>query len=212
MNIILSDPRQGKAYSKKTEEAVFAGRKIGDTVELAVIGLDGYKAVITGGSDKDGFPMKPTLEGQARKKLLMKEGIGIRRKRKGGRRRKRVRGCVVAQDIHQLNLKITEYGPAKLSDVFKKAAGGEKEKEKTVKEKALEQKLLSAEEGKKPGAGKEEQKKGEKGKLESGKGAGEEEKKEEGQGEKEEGKPAEKKEREEPAEKGAKEDKEERLK
>ncbi len=120
MNIVISDPKEGKAYSKKTEEALFVGRKIGETVTLDAIGLKGYKAVITGGSDKDGFPMKPSLEGQARKKLLMKKGIGIRSKRKGERQRKRVRGNTVGQDIHQLNLKITGYGKEKLSKILGK--------------------------------------------------------------------------------------------
>jgi len=156
MNIILSDPKEGRAYSKKTEEAVFVGRKVGDTIQLDSIGLAGYKAVITGGSDKDGFPMKPSLDGQARKKLLMKKGIGVRHKRKGERRRKRVRGKVVAQDIHQLNLKVTEYGTQKLAEVLKKASGEEKKAEKkSAKDRALEQELLSKEasgkEGKKEG-------------------------------------------------------------
>lgn len=207
MNIILSDPKQGKAYSKKTGEVVFAGRKIGDTVPLDVIGLNGYKAIITGGSDKDGFPMKPTLEGQARKKLLMERGIGIRKKRKGERRRKRARANTVAQDIHQLNLKIIEYGQAKLSDIFKKAGGeGREEKPEKKGEKREE------------AGGKEEEKKGKERAEEKEEAAGKEAKAEEGKPEKgekrEEEKAAEEEEKKgEPSEKEAKaeEEKKEEL-
>jgi len=163
MNIVLSDPKEGRAYSKKTEEAVFVGRKIGETVTLDAIGLKGYKAVITGGSDKDGFPMKPSLEGQARKKLLMKKGIGIRNKRKGERRRKRVRGNTVAQDIHQLNLKITEYGEEKLSKIFgkpgeEKTSKEEKGEKQEAGKEAVGKKDKEEQQGKKPSAEKDEKK------------------------------------------------------
>lgn len=163
MNIVISDPKEGKAYSKKTEQAVFVGRKINEVVSLDVIGLKGYKAVITGGSDKDGFPMKPSLEGQGRKKLLIEKGIGIKKKRKGEKRRKRVRANTVAPDIHQLNLKITEYGSTKLSEYFKKTGGEEKlaeekkggakkgETEKEVEEGTVERKQEEKKPAKKEG-------------------------------------------------------------
>jgi len=147
MNIVLSDPKEGKAYGKKTEEAAFIGKKLGETVSLEAIGLKGYKAVIAGGSDKDGFPMKPSVEGQSRKKLVMAKGIGIKNMEKGEKRRKRVRGNTVAKDIHQLNLKITEYGPDKLSDIFKKPAAEKKEGEAAEAE-AKHEKKEHAEEAK----------------------------------------------------------------
>jgi small subunit ribosomal protein S6e len=134
MNIVLSDPKEGKAYNKKTEEAAFIGKKLGETISLDIIGLKGYKAVIAGGSDKDGFPMKPSIDSQGRKKILMTKGIGVKGLMKGERRRKRVRGNTIAKDIHQLNLKITEYGPDKLSDIFKKT-GEEKKAEAKDEEK-----------------------------------------------------------------------------
>ncbi|MEM0359832.1 MAG: 30S ribosomal protein S6e [Candidatus Diapherotrites archaeon] len=133
MNIVLSDPKSGKAYSKKIESVAFMGKKLGETVSLETIGLKGYKAIITGGSDKDGFPMKPSVEGQSRKKILMSKGIGIKGLKKGEKRRKRVRGNTVAKDIHQLNLKITEYGPESLAEIFKKT--GEEKKEEAKDEK-----------------------------------------------------------------------------
>jgi len=158
MNIIISDPKEGKAYSKKTEAPVFTGKKIGESISLDTIGMTGYKAVITGGSDKDGFPMKPSLEGQGRKKLLMEKGVGVRHKVAGMRKRKRVRGNIVAADIHQLNIKITDYGSQKLAELFKKAEDskakdGEKKEEpkEEVKKEApkKEEKKEKTEEAKK---------------------------------------------------------------
>ena len=133
MNIVLSDPKERRAYSKKTEEAVFVGRQVGETVSLEPLGLKGYKAVISGGSDRDGFPMKASIGGQSRKKVFMTRGVGIRQKRKGERQRKRVRGNTVAPDIHQLNLKITQWGEEKLSKLFGKNEEAKEEKESTGK-------------------------------------------------------------------------------
>ena len=83
MNIVVSDPKTKKAYIKKIENAgMFIGKKIGEEVELGTLGLEGYKAKITGGSDKQGFPMKPDLEGSNRKTVYLIENAkkGIRKK------------------------------------------------------------------------------------------------------------------------------------
>jgi len=72
MNIVISDPETRNAYSKKVEKPAFVGKKIKDTIKLDEIGLDGYEAIITGGSDKDGMPMNPKQEGVSRKKHLIK--------------------------------------------------------------------------------------------------------------------------------------------
>lgn len=120
MNIVVSDPKTRKAYSVNLDRPVFLGKKIGDTVELDVIGLKGYKAIITGGSDKDGFPMKRSLQGTIRRKVLLRSGTGYRPKVASEMKRKRVRGNTIAEDIHQVNLKLIEYGPEPLDNIFKK--------------------------------------------------------------------------------------------
>ena len=144
----ISDPKTGKSYQlliSGQKANPILGKKIGDKMDGIFVEMPGYKLEITGGSDKDGFPMKQSLGGQARKKLLMRKGIGIRSKRKGEKRRKRVRGQIVGQDIHQLNLKVTEYGTTKLSDAFKKvAAAKEPEEKKTAKQRALDQARFNA--------------------------------------------------------------------
>lgn len=153
MNIVISNSKTAKAYSHKTEKPVFLGKKIGEEVDLTEIGLEGYKGLIKGGSDKNGFPMKPTLPGTGRKKIFIASGVGFRPKRKGIRVRKTVRGNIVAEDIHQLNIAITEEGAKPLEEIFKKEAKAEKaeekvEKPKEEKPKAEEEKTGKAEEKK----------------------------------------------------------------
>ncbi|MCX8190333.1 MAG: 30S ribosomal protein S6e [Candidatus Diapherotrites archaeon] len=120
MNIVISDPKTRKAYNINFPKPVFLGKKIGSEVELDVLNLKGYKAKITGGSDKCGFPMKPTVEGVTRPMVLLKAGVGYRPKEKGIMKRKRVRGNVIAEDINQLNLKITKYGEEPIEKVLGK--------------------------------------------------------------------------------------------
>lgn len=118
MNIVISDPETRKAYSKKVEKPAFVGKKIGDKITLGDVGLDGYEAIITGGSDKDGVPMNLRVEGSARKKKLIKPGIGFKSKVKGIRIKRTVRGNAVNADIHQLNVKVTKKGSKKLEEIF----------------------------------------------------------------------------------------------
>ena len=49
MNIVISDPKTSKAYSYKSDKPVYAGKKLGDQVDLSLIGLSGYTGQITGG-------------------------------------------------------------------------------------------------------------------------------------------------------------------
>jgi len=64
------------------------GLKIGDEIEASIVGLNGYKLKITGGSDKNGFPMKRDVEGPRRIRSLLSGGIGFKPKMDGQRRRK----------------------------------------------------------------------------------------------------------------------------
>jgi small subunit ribosomal protein S6e len=72
-----------------------------------------YIFKITGGQDKQGFPMKNGIFTSKRVKLLLKKGsIGCRGfgMKKGERCRKSVRGCIVSPEISVLNLKIKKKG------------------------------------------------------------------------------------------------------
>ncbi len=141
MNLVIADPKSKKAFNKKTEKPVFVNRRIGEEVDLGGIGLAGFKARITGGSDKQGFPMKPTLAGQARKKILLKQGVGFRSERKGMIRRKSVRGNTVGAEIAQLNLAITQYGEKKLPELLTGGAEKKGEKKETVKDRMVKESL-----------------------------------------------------------------------
>merc|ERR1719183_1342261 len=66
---------------------------------------------ISGGNDKQGFPMKQGILCNHRVKLLFKKGMScFRERRKGGRKRKSVRGCVVGPDLAALALVIAKKG------------------------------------------------------------------------------------------------------
>jgi len=109
--IIISDPETGTSKVVELEETrsiPLIGRKIGEVVDGSIVGLSGYKAQITGGSDKDGFPMIRTVHGGVRRKVVLSEGIGFNPKNKGARERKTVRGNVITDEIVQINMKIVE--------------------------------------------------------------------------------------------------------
>lgn len=134
MNIVISEPKTRKAYAVNTEKTVFLGKKIGDEVELSELNLKGYKGIITGGSDKDGFPMRKDFQGTNRRKLFLAKGPGYKPKETGVRKRKRVRGNSIAEDIHQINLKITEQGEKPLEELLGKKEVKKEENENEKKE------------------------------------------------------------------------------
>jgi small subunit ribosomal protein S6e len=71
----------------------------------------GYIFRITGGNDKQGFPMKQGVMHPTRVRLLLSEGHSCYRPRRTGeRKRKSVRGCIVAMDLSVLSLAIVKQG------------------------------------------------------------------------------------------------------
>ena len=136
MKFVVSDPKSGKAYSAKSEDDLFVGKKIGDTVKLDEIGLTGFEAVITGGSDKQGFPMNKSVHGTGRKKIFTASGIGFKAKKKGQRKRISMRGDTISSAISQVNLSVAKAGSADITKVLAKEAPKEDEG-LSAKEKAL---------------------------------------------------------------------------
>ena len=142
MNIVLSDPKTGKAFGKKVETtALLLNKKIGEEVKLDSLGLEGYEAKISGGSDKQGFPMRTDIPGIARKKIFIKGGIGFHPKRKGERKRVSIRGNTISEEIEQVNLIITKQGTKKLEEIFGKEIKEEKKEEISAKEKLVKESL-----------------------------------------------------------------------
>ncbi|ABK14460.1 MULTISPECIES: 30S ribosomal protein S6e [Methanothrix] len=120
VRVVISDPNTGKAYQVELKDAgKLIGKKIGDAVEGDLLGLPGYAVTITGGSDRDGFPMRSDLPGMQRKRLLLAGGVGYRPRVKGLKRRKSVCGREISPNISQINVKITEYGAKPIEELLK---------------------------------------------------------------------------------------------
>lgn len=73
--------------------------------------LQGYVVRISGGNDKQGFPMKQGVLSTGRVRLLLSKGHSCYRPRRTGeRKRKSVRGCIVDANLSVLNLVIVRKG------------------------------------------------------------------------------------------------------
>lgn len=120
---VISDPKDGKSYQVPVaghHANSLIGKKIGDVVDGIFVGLPGYKLAITGGSDKDGFPMRKDLPGPRRKRLMVSKSIGFNAKERGLRKRRNLRGNTIAPDTLQVNMKVTQRGMKPISDLVKK--------------------------------------------------------------------------------------------
>merc|ERR1719247_278241 len=81
-----------------------SGESLGDEFK-------GYVFRISGGNDKQGFPMKHGILSNSRVRLLFKKGMSCYRERRSGmRKRKSVRGCIVGPDLATLQLVIVKKG------------------------------------------------------------------------------------------------------
>lgn len=131
--IIISDPDSGTSKTVELEESrsvPLIGRRIHEVIDGAVVGLSGYKVQITGGSDKDGFPMRRNVHGGVRRKVILGGGVGFNPSNNGERRRKMVRGNVITDEIVQINMRIAEKP--------KQSKKGEEKEEKAEKESKAE--------------------------------------------------------------------------
>ncbi|MCK5040449.1 MAG: 30S ribosomal protein S6e [Candidatus Aenigmarchaeota archaeon] len=124
IKIVVSDPKTGKTYQKELKEKkekMLKGYKIGSVFDAGVIDFPAYKFQVTGGTDKDGFPMRKGVIGMERKRILISKGQGVREKISGVRRRKMVCGSTLSENIAQINCKITKHGSAKIESFFEEA-------------------------------------------------------------------------------------------
>jgi small subunit ribosomal protein S6e len=109
--IIVSDPETGTSKVVELQEARAApliGKRIGEVMDGAVVDLSGHKIQLMGGSDKDGFPMRPSVHGGVRRRIVLSGGVGFNPTTEGMRRRKTIRGNVITDEIVQVNMKIVE--------------------------------------------------------------------------------------------------------
>ncbi|MFB0523741.1 MAG: S6e family ribosomal protein, partial [Candidatus Bathyarchaeia archaeon] len=115
----------------ETRAIPLIGRRTGEIIDGSIVGLPGHKVQITGGSDKDGFPMRPSVHGGVRRRVILRGGVGFNSRYEGERKRKTVRGNVITDEIVQVNMRIAEKPkPAKKG---KKTKGKEEKTKKEVK-------------------------------------------------------------------------------
>lgn len=119
--IVISEPKTKKSYQIEKESLSLIGVKIGEKFDGSSVGLNGFTLEVTGGSDKDGTPMRKDLDGPGRKKALLTKGVGFRGgktkkikgkkkylKVKGMRKRKYIRGNTISEDTAQVNCKVVD--------------------------------------------------------------------------------------------------------
>ncbi len=109
--LVVSDPETGRSQRVELEDARMApliGRRIGEVIDGTIAGLAGHRIQLTGGTDKDGIPMRPDVHGSAKVDIILSGGVGFKPKNKGERKRVIVRGNIVSADTTFLNFKIVE--------------------------------------------------------------------------------------------------------
>ncbi|MEK6899701.1 MAG: S6e family ribosomal protein [Nanoarchaeota archaeon] len=115
---VVLGAKDGKSYQKELKDAaaeMLLNKSIGDTVSGDSLGFSGYEFLITGGSDKCGFPMRKGIQAP-RKKAMLGKSIGFSgldrndKKQKGLLIKRTVCGERITKDINQVNLKILKEG------------------------------------------------------------------------------------------------------
>ncbi len=118
---VIADSKKGKTYQTVVaghHANSLIGKKIGDEFDGIFVSLPGYKLKLTGGSDKDGFPMRKDIHGTKRRKVLLSNSIGFKAKKPGMRKRKSICGDTISPDIVQVNMKITSFGTKPIEDAL----------------------------------------------------------------------------------------------
>ncbi|KAI9681272.1 MAG: 40S ribosomal protein S6 [Caeruleum heppii] len=109
--IEIDDDRKLRVFMDRRMGAEVPGDSVGDEFK-------GYIFRITGGNDKQGFPMKQGIMHPTRVRLLLSDGHSCYRPRRTGeRKRKSVRGCIVGMDLSVLALAIVKQGDNEIPGV-----------------------------------------------------------------------------------------------
>lgn len=124
MDIKANISHKGKSYSASVAASdakiLLYQKKIGDKIFGDALGLAGYELLITGGSDRAGFPMRKGIIGMGRKKILTGYGAGFRPLDKRLIMRRTVCGLQVYDETAQVNFKVVKEGAKKLEEIFVK--------------------------------------------------------------------------------------------
>lgn len=124
MKFNISFPETGQQKSIELDDErkirLFYDRRMGQEIDGEALGEEfkGYIFRISGGNDKQGFAMKQGVLENKRVRLLLSAGhSNYRPRRKGEKKRKSVRGCIVGHDIAVLHLVITKKGAGELPGI-----------------------------------------------------------------------------------------------
>jgi len=120
--VVVNDTKNGKSHNilvSGHHANSLIGKKISDEVDGIFVSLPGYKLQITGGTNKDGFPMRADLPGTSRRKLLLSKGLGYKPKENGKRKKKSLRGNTINPDIVQINMKVIKHSTKPIEDLIK---------------------------------------------------------------------------------------------
>jgi small subunit ribosomal protein S6e len=109
--VVVSDPETGRTeqFEVDGQDANrFLGRKLGDDVDGAAVGLDDATVELTGGSDDAGRPLRADVAGPSLSEVMLEGGVGFEPSRDGERKRVTVRGREISEAVVQINAKLVE--------------------------------------------------------------------------------------------------------
>jgi small subunit ribosomal protein S6e len=141
--VVVNDTKNGKSHNILVgghHANSLLGKKINDEVDGIFVSLPGYKLQITGGTDKNGFPMRKDLSGSSRRRLLLSKGLGFHPRDPGKRKKKSVCGNTVHQDIVQINMKVTKFSSKPIDAILSVQKKEEKPKKEEGEKKGDEEK------------------------------------------------------------------------
>lgn len=129
MKFSISDPSTGKVkvIDEESDRVIqpFMDKRMGNEMpgEALTEDLKGYVLRITGGNDKQGFPMMQGVLSQTRVRLLFGKGMKtFRERRKGTRKRKSVRGCITGHDLAVMQLVVVKKGEKEVAGLTDETA------------------------------------------------------------------------------------------
>jgi len=100
----IDDENKLRAFYDKRMSHEVSGDHLGDDFK-------GYVFKISGGNDKQGFCMTQGVLTSQRVRILFRDGMpGYRPRKRGERKRKSARGCIVSSDLSVLNLVVVKKG------------------------------------------------------------------------------------------------------
>ncbi|GAA5876194.1 hypothetical protein JCM3774_002321 [Rhodotorula dairenensis] len=134
MKLVLANPATGQQKTIEIDDErktrIFYEKRMAQEVAADQLGdeFKGYVVRITGGNDKQGFPLKQGVLVPHRVRLLLAKGHSCYRPRRTGeRKRKSVRGCIVGPDVRALHLVVVKQGesdiPGLTDEVLPKRLG-----------------------------------------------------------------------------------------